>query len=193
MAAVSTLVAAAGVAVAGYGMYESYQGAQDNNAAQQAAIAAQQEAERLRKQQMDLDANRRRREILRQSTAARSASLAQTTAQGAANEGGSSLPGAFGSLSGRLGVNLLGVNQNQEIGTGIFSAHQAQLTAYSQAADAQSRMAFGQGLTSLGGALINNAGPIGRVGSFIGGSVSNAASFANWDGPTGFLSNPRGR
>jgi hypothetical protein len=186
MAMISTLVAAAGVAIAGAGLYMNYEAGQDKADADQAAIAAQQEQQQLRKQQMDLDATRRRREILRQSVAARSASLAITTAQGAAVEGGSALPGAQGSIAGRFGVNTVGVNQNQAIGWGMFDAHSDQLTAYSQAADAQSRQSFAQGLSSLGGAMITNAGSIGKIGSFTAGKIGQA--LAPEGGYTGWTS-----
>lgn len=190
--ALATAIAAVGVGLGIAGLVGGYSASKENAAAQQQAIAAQQEAERLRKQQMDLDAMRRRREIIRSSVAARSASLATTTAQGAAYEGGSSLPGAYGSISGRTGVNTLGVNQNQEIGWGIFDAHQNQLTAYSRAAEAQSKQAMWGGLTQLGGTLISNAGTLGKMGTLAGGAVQTGWNFANWDGPTGFLTNRKG-
>ena len=184
--ALATAIAAIGVGIAGFSAYKSYESSKENNQAQQAAIAAQQEAEKLRKEQMDLDATRRRREVLRSSIAARSASLAVTTAQGAAYEGGSSLPGAYGSISGRAGVNAAGINQNQELGTGIFDAHQDQLAAYGRAANAQSKQAMWQGLGSLGGAIINNAGTIGQIGEFASGKVGQL--LAPKGGYTGFTS-----
>lgn len=192
MAAISSLIAIAGVGVAAYGMYENKKAGEAKVAADREAAAAQAEAEALRKQQLGLDTLRRRREVLRQSVAARSASLATMTAQGAANEGSSAPGGSFGGISGRLGVDIGGINQNYELGGGIFDSHQNQLAAYSRAAEAQGRMAFGQGLTSLGGSLVSNAGTIGKVGTYAATQVSNAASFISWDGPTGFLSNPRG-
>lgn len=186
MPAVSTLIAAAGLGLAAGSTYMSYKSSQQANQANQQAIAAQQKAEELRKEQMDLDATRRRREILRQSVAARSASLAVTTSQGAAYEGGSALPGSYGSISGRTNVNAAGVNQNQEIGTGIFQAHAEQLTAYRAAANAQSQQAMWQGLSSLGSALISNAGTIDKVGTYMGGKIGQA--LAPKGGYTGWTS-----
>lgn len=170
MPAVSTLIAVAGLAVAGAGAAVSYGAAKQNAAAQTAALDAQKQSEALRQQQMNLDATRRKREIIRQSVAARSAAVAQTTAQGASGAGGSSLPGAVGSIAGRQGVGFEGIDQNQQIGNSIFAAHQAQLTAYQSAANAQSVGALGAGITSLGGAFISNAGTFGKVGAFVGGS-----------------------
>lgn len=180
----ATAVAAVGVGLSAFGLFKSSKASEENARAQQAAIAAQQEAERLRKQQMDLDAMRRRREVLRQSTAARSASLAITTAQGGSGEGASALPGAYGSISGRANVNASGINQNQALGGGIFDAHQDQLTAYRQAASAQSDQSFWNGIGSIGGKLIDNAAPIGQVGTYIGGKVGSF--FAPEGGYTGW-------
>jgi hypothetical protein len=179
MVAISTMIAAAGLAVAGVGAVVSYSGAQANAAATKAAsdasVNAQKETEVLRQKQMNLDATRRKREIIRASVAARSAALAQTTASGAAGVGGSSLAGAYGSIAGRTGVNTLGVSQNQEIGNSMFDVHQRQLTAYqaaaASAADAQGLMALGSGLSSIGGAVLSNAGTIGKVGTFLSGKA----------------------
>lgn len=183
MPAITTLIAVAGLAVAGAGAAISYSAAKQNAAAQQQALAAQQQATALQQQQMNLDATRRKREIIRQGVAARSAALAQTTAQGANGAGGSSLAGAYGSIAGRTGTNYEGVDQNQQIGNGIFAAHQSQLQAYQSAASAQSFGALGAGLTSLGGAAIQNAGIFGKVGSYIGGS---GGSFMGGGSPSGY-------
>ncbi len=184
MAAISTLIAVAGLAVAGAGAVMSYSSAKQQASANQQAIAAQQETERQRQLQMNLDAARRKREVLRQSAAARSQALAVTTAQGAAGAGGSSLAGAYGSIAGRTGVNWLGVDQNQQIGNAIFASHQAQLGAYSRAAAAGSGMALGAGLSSLGGALVNNAGTFGKVGTWtagqIGAALAPAGGYTGW-------------
>lgn len=193
-----TAIAAVGVGLAGVSLWQGNKAAQANAAAQQqqvnAQVTAQKESEALRKQQMDLDATRRRREVLRQSVAARSASLAVTTAQGAAYEGGSAVPGAYGSIAGRTGVNTVGINQNQEIGSSLFNVHQNQLTAYQSAAAAQSKaqsnMAFWQGLGSLGGSLITNAGTIAQVGTYAGGKIGSW--MAPKGGFTGWTSYPNG-
>lgn len=169
MPAISTLIAVAGLAVAGTGAAVSYSAAKSQATANSQALDAQKQTEALRQQQMNLDATRRKREIIRASVAARSSAVAQTTAQGAAGVGGSSLAGAVGSIAGRQGVGFGGVDQNQQIGNSIFAAHQAQLTAYQSAANAQSVGAIGAGMSSLGGALLTNAGTFGKVGSFIGG------------------------
>lgn len=80
-------------------------------------LAARQNA--LRQQQMNLDAQRRKRDIIR------SAQVATANAEAAANASGagvsSGVEGATASISGRAGTNLLGVNQNLEIGNQMFA------------------------------------------------------------------------
>lgn len=178
----STVIAAAGLAVAGAGLVMNYQAAKAQSKAQEQAIQAQQQSEALRQQQMNLDAARRKREIVRASMAARSAALAQTTAQGAAGAGGSSLAGAYGSIAGRQGVNFNGVDQNQQIGNAMFAAHQSQLSAYRNAASAGSMGALGAGLMSLGGMAVNNAGTFSKVGSYFMGNsrATNVGSATSW-------------
>lgn len=94
----------------------SYKGQQDQ-------IKAQQKAEKLRERQMNLQAMRERREVIRQSILARSTALAQTTAQGASAVGSSALGGAYGQISGDKNRQIVAINQNQQIGQGIFKAN----------------------------------------------------------------------
>lgn len=179
----STVIAAAGLAVAGVGAVMSYSAAKSTAKAQEQSLAAQQQAEGLRQQQMNLDASRRKREIVRASMAARSAALAQTTAQGAAGAGGSSLAGAYGAIAGRAGTNFSGVDQNQQIGNAMFATHQTQLSAYRSAAQSGAMGAMGAGLMSLGGMAVNNAGTFGKVGSYFMGNSkgpTNVGSATGW-------------
>lgn len=112
---------------------------------QQKMIAAQQKAERLRERQMNLQAMRERREVIRNSILARSTALATTTAQGAAAPGSSALGGVYGQIGGDRGRQTLAINQNQEIGKGIFAANR-QYFAGSQT------MGLGSAVTGIGAA-----------------------------------------
>jgi len=90
---------------------------------QEKMVKAQQKAEKLRERQMNLQAMRERRDVVRQSILARSTALANTTSQGASAEGSSALGGAYGQISGDRGRQTVAINQNQRIGQGIFSAN----------------------------------------------------------------------
>lgn len=117
--------------------------------------AAADKAEKLREQQMNLDAQRQKRDIVRNSILANSQAVSTATNQGAAS--GSALPGAYGQISGRAGDQTLAVDQNQEIGRGIFAANRA---SYSGSLISD----FGSGLTSLGNMFLQDAGTINKVG-----------------------------
>lgn len=113
------MAAAAVTAVASIaGGYLQYKG-------QKEQTAALQRAERLRERQMNLQAQRERRDAIRQAMAARATALATATTQGASAAGSSALGGAYGQIQGEAGRQVLAVNQNQEIGKGIFKANRA--------------------------------------------------------------------
>jgi hypothetical protein len=172
MAALTSIIAAAGLGLTAAGSYMAYKGQQTQAKYQQQAIGLQQEAEAERKKQMNLEAMRRRREIIRQALAARSMALATATNQGAS--GGSALGGAYGQISGREGTSILGVNQNQEIGNNLFGINQSILGAYRGASQAGASAAMGSGLASLGGALLKNEGSINRIGTYAFGKMGFA-------------------
>ena len=152
MAAISTIIAGIGLAVGVAGT-----AAQVVGSSQQAAAAKR--AENLRERQMNLEAARQRRQVIRNSLRARSMALTSATAQGA--QSGSGLQGGFGQIGQQTGENIQGVNQGTEIGAGIFAANR-------DSAGVSSLVSFGQGLGSLGGALVNNADTLGRIGTFFG-------------------------
>lgn len=151
MAAFSTVVTGLALAATAVGTVTQVSAAN-------AASKASQRAEALREKQMNLESNRQRRQIVRNMIRARSQALATTTAQGAT--GSSAQGGAYGQIGQQTGENLVGVNQGQEIGAGIFQANR-------DIAGAEALAAFGGGVSSFGGALFSNAEGIGRIGSFL--------------------------
>ena len=158
MAAISTIIAGVGLAASVAGAAIASNGAQQAN-------RASARAEALREKQMNIEAARQRRQVIRNMLRARSAALVSATAQGAG--GGSGLPGGYGAITQQSGENMLGINQGTEIGAGIFSANR-------DASGAQSMVSFGNGLSSLGGATVQNSETIGRIGTyFTNGAVQN--------------------
>lgn len=81
-------------------------------------IADEQAIQVQQKQAMELDARRQSMEIIRNQQRSRALGLTAATSQGAAK--GSGLQGGYGQASGQSNVNLLGVNQNLQIGEAIF-------------------------------------------------------------------------
>jgi hypothetical protein len=153
------MAAAAVTAVASIaGGYLQYKGMQKQT-------AALQKAERLRERQMNLQAQRERRETIRQAMLARSTALATTTAQGASAPGSSALGGAYGQITGEAGRQTLSINQNQEIGAGIFAANRA----YSKAS---LTTGFGQMVSGVGaaaGGFIESGVKSGFIPQKVGG------------------------
>lgn len=161
---ISAIIAAVGVAASIAGTAVSYRASQQQVKAQKQLVAAQQSAENSRQQQMNLDATRKKREIIRQAQVARAAAVSTANAQGAGDT--SALAGAEGAISGQSGVNYLGVAQNQQIGNDIFSANASAGAARMKEADAGGLSGLGSGLGSLGGALVKNSGTIARIGGW---------------------------
>lgn len=144
----------------------------------QIAQLEMQQAEQQKKA-MELDARRRQLQQIRQAQQARSMALTAATAQGATQSSG--LEGAYGQISGGVGTNLLGINQNLEIGRTLFGLSSQIDQQKMSLADAQSLSAFGSGLTSLGGSVMTNLGAINRLQTTgfggIGYNLSNNFSF----------------
>lgn len=159
------IIGAAGIGLTAAGAANQYKASKQMAAAQQGAIQAQQRAEAARQTQMNLEASRKRREAVRQAIQARSLAEANANAQGALFSSG--LQGGYGQIAGRLGTNVLNTSQNQELGNAIFSANRDASSAYSQYAGYQSQAALGQGLSSLGGALITNIQPLTMLGNYL--------------------------
>lgn len=155
-------------------------------AQQQNIIKAQQGIEAQRMQAMELDSSRKRREVARTAVVARANALA--AAVGSGSEAGSVLPGAFGAIAGRSGVNELGINQNLGIGRNIFGFNQqvtnakiagvqaeSQAAQYgAQAAQAQADVKEAQSIQSLGAGLMGNSDKIGSFATFATNKVSSS-------------------
>jgi hypothetical protein len=166
MAAVTTVIAAIGVAASIAGTVVGFQAANQQAAAQKRAAQAQAKAEEERKKAMNLDAFRKQKAMIREAQLAQATALSTAGAQGA--ESGSGLQGAYGGIWGQTQSNMQGVEQNREIGNRMFDYNIQAYQANAQAAAAGGRAALGAGITTLGGMLTQNAGTIGRIGTYFG-------------------------
>jgi hypothetical protein len=102
---------------------------------------ASERAEKLRKRQMNLEAMRKKREIIREGVMARAQALSAATAQGGAE--GSGLAGGYGQITGQVNRNMLATNQDQQLGNRMFKAN----AQYAQGGMISS---VGQGISSVG-------------------------------------------
>lgn len=149
---VETIIAGIGLVLGAVGTGVQVKAAND-------ASEASKRAENLREQQMNLEAARQRRQVVRNALKARSMALNSATNQGASR--GSGLQGGYGQIGSEAGGNILGINQGTAIGAGIFETNR-------DAAGAAALASFGQGLGSLGGALVNNSETIGKIATYAG-------------------------
>jgi hypothetical protein len=124
---------------------------------------ASKKAENAREQQMRLDAAHKRRQSVREALLARSMSLAIGTSQGA--QYGSGVLSAMGSATAQGAENQQVTNSAEILGGRVFQANREYFDA---TAKGQAGMAFGQGLSAIGGALVSNAGSIQRLGTYFG-------------------------
>jgi hypothetical protein len=122
---------------------------------------AAQKAEDLRERQMNLEAAREKRQIVRKAIIARSTAVANATSQGA--QAGSGLQGGVAAITNEQGQGLLANNQNLEIGRGIFAANR-------DMARAGTISSMGQGLSTIGAGLVNNMELYGRLGTYYNGN-----------------------
>jgi hypothetical protein len=116
--------------------------------------------ETLRKQQMALDAERQRRDILRRTMLARAQGVNAAAGQGV-SQGDSSVIGGGAQSLATGDASTLGVNQNAEIGTKYGNAY----AAYDSA---RGTMGMGSAIGSWGSGLVANSGTISRVGATYG-------------------------
>jgi len=151
MAAVTSIIAGIGLAASTAGTIMGVKAQKDQAKAQEKAESARQKA-------AELDALRRRRAAVREMQMQRSVALSNATAQGAAE--GSGLAGAQAGISAQGNTNIVGIDQQQQLGNQVFSANR-------QAQRAATFGATAEGLTSLGGALVKNAGTISSIGTSI--------------------------
>lgn len=87
-------------------------------------IQAQQQVEAQKAQAMELDARRQQLEVIRNQQRNRALALATGVNNGGSAIRSSAVQGAYGQASGQTGVNLLGIQQNLQIGENIYGLYQ---------------------------------------------------------------------
>lgn len=150
MAALSTIIGAVGLGLAGAGTVTQMIG-------QSQAADASRRQERIRERQMNLETSRQRRGVIRQALRARSMALIAGSEQGASS--GSGLAGGLGQISSGAAGNLQGLSQSSELGTAMFRTNE-------QITSAQELSSFGGGLSALGGSIFSNNETLSRLGTY---------------------------
>lgn len=120
---------------------------------QQADAAAK--AEKFRRNQMNLEAVRAKREQIRRAQVARASATSNAVTQGA--QFTSALEGGKAQVTNEAGRNMVAIEQDRRIGNLIFKANE-------DSAKAGKTIALGGGISSLGGAVSSMSGTITRLG-----------------------------
>lgn len=167
-------LAVIGMGLSALGVGTSFFGSLMGNDANQDLVSAQQKAEKLRYQQMQADAERKRRQAIRQGIIQQHQAVSNTVLQGAGESSGAY--GAAGQVNQEVGWNVAGVNIAEHFGKGIYEANQQALAAKGEIANAETIKSFGSGLSSLGGAMLGNMGTINSL--FAGNPMPIASSTA---------------
>jgi len=160
MAALTALTVAA-IGASAIGGVTSIVGAGMANSANQKILQGEQQIEAQRFKAMKLKADRDQMQALRTQQQAVAMGLTNANAQGA--NLGSGVQGGAAEIMGQTGQNLLGITQNEQIGTNIFGINQQITGARMDLANAQTVSSIGQGLSSFGGSLMNAAPAFGRL------------------------------
>lgn len=130
--------------------------------AQEKALQLQQQSEATREQASRLDAQRRKREMIREQIIARS--QAQSTATNQNAQYGTALEGAYGQIGAQTSFNISGVEGQRLLAADIFGYNRQIGEARKEEARAGAQSALGAGISSIGGALGRSLGSIGRLG-----------------------------
>lgn len=168
------MASVAGMAVSAYGAFSAASDANKASQASQQISGLESQVNDQRKQAMELSARRQSMEVLRNNQRARSMALNSATNQGA--QQGSGLQGGYGQISGQSGVNLLGINQNLEIGRNIFGLDNQINQQKMLISQYQGQEATDQAWSSFGKSLGGSAGTLGNIipGLGGGGQAGNA-------------------
>jgi cell division protein FtsL len=122
-----------------------------------------------RKAAMEVDARRRQLETVRNNQRARA--MAETSATASGAQFGSGLQGAYGGIGGQSETNLLGVNQNLEIGRNIFGLDTQISQQRIAASGYESQRSTDQGISALGNQIMGSSSKIaGMLPGFGGGN-----------------------
>lgn len=171
----SMVMGAASIGMQIFGAFGQSSAASKKADAEKAIAADEMQQDKLRRTGMELDANRKSMETLRNTQRMRA--MATNTAVNQGAQFGSGLQGGLGGISGQSGVNQLGISQNRELGEGMFDLNAKISEQKMNIADAGSQMAKAQAWSSLGKSLGGAMGPMS--------SLSKGLSFGGPSSPDG--------
>lgn len=122
----------------------------------------------IRRQQMNLDAERRKRDVIRNAQVAHANATAVGYNQGAGNS--SALSGATSGIAGQAATMTKGIADNQELGNNLFDNLNQQAAAKMDYQKSQNAMNFASSMLGIGGGSSNSGA---RAATMFGNIVSN--------------------
>lgn len=175
--------AAVGVGLSLFGSYSKSQAAKQYQEAQQRKIQIEQQINEQRRQAMELDANRKQLEVVRNTQRVRSAGLQAATNQGAQFSSGYS--GGQAQASAQGAWNLLGINQNLQIGRNVFALNNQLSQTEIDMGAAQTKESTASGYQSLGSSILSSMPAISALSKGGSGFGSQGGGYGNWGGGWG--------
>lgn len=143
---------------------------------QKELLKAQLQEEQLRRTQMEYDAQRSQRQLIRNAQTA--ASVQRSNAEASGANYGSASGGAKGQIQGQYGEMSNQIAQNLKIGEGIFDLNEKE-------ARLKSKIGLDQDVVGLGSTISGMGGSMGRMFGSVGGRPLASPSSDATD-PMGF-------
>jgi len=150
--------ALAGLGLQAFGASQSYEASKEKAEASQHIAQLEMQRDMVRQQAMHAQARRQSIEQVRQGQQRASMNLAAGVNQGA--QFGSGVAAGQGNVTSETNWNIGGINQNVMFGDTMFGINSQINQQKQQIASAESKAAYGSGLSSLGGDLGKSIGPI---------------------------------
>lgn len=157
------------------GSIGQYKTAEQTSAVNQDIASQEGAADAQRHQQMILDSRRQQLQAVRQSQLSRSMALTSSTAQGA--QFGTGLAGGLNQATSQGNSNLLGIQQNTEIGNNLYGINQNIDADKQRLSSLGSQSSLFGGISSFGGSMTSMGASIGG-NPFMSGS-SGSSNYMN--------------
>lgn len=156
--AVGGIAGLAGLGLQAFGASKSYSAAKDKAAASQQITQLEMQQDMVRQQAMHSQARRQSIEQVRRGQQMSAMNLAAGVEQGA--QFGSGVAAGQGNATSETNWNIQGINQNVMFGDTMFGLNSQINQQKQQIASAESKAAYGAGLSSLGGDIGKAIGPL---------------------------------
>lgn len=160
------MLGAASIGMQAYGAFSGASAAKDKANAEKQIASDEMQQDQVRRSGMELDANRKSMEQLRNNQRMRAMATNSAVNQGA--QFGSGLQGGLAGISGQSNTNQLGISQNLSLGENMFDLNAKISQQKMNIADASSKMATAQAWSSMGKALGGSMGPLSSLSKGLG-------------------------